>query len=82
MDLLFVFKLSYILIIFYTQMDKGEKKTPMDADAKARIMRAEGKKNDGKFEKGDWAGRAQSAADKNEKKSQNEDAETGKAKDK
>ena len=63
-------------------MDKGGKKTPMDADAKARIMSTEGKKNDGKYEKGDWASRAQSAADKNENKSQNEDAETGKAKDK
>ena len=38
----------------------------MDKEAAARIQSAEAKKNDGKVEKGGFAARAQSAADKNE----------------
>ena len=44
------------------------KKTPMDQPAKARIMAAQAKKNDGQIEKGTFAARAQSAADKNDPK--------------
>ena len=48
-------------------MDGGDKKkTPTDQEAKARIMKAEAKKNDGKIEKDGHAARAQRAADKNE----------------
>ena len=41
-------------------------KTLMDAEAKARIMSAEGKKSGGEYEPGGWPARGQSAADKNE----------------
>ena len=44
--------------------DRGDKKvTPMDQDAKARIMSSEYKGNSGRAT--DWSSRAQSAADKN-----------------
>ena len=43
----------------------GGKKTPMDQEAKARIMSSEAKKSDGQVSKGSFAARAQSAADKN-----------------
>lgn len=46
----------------------GGKKTPMDADAKARIMSAEGKRSGGHYDKGGWPARGQSAADKNANK--------------
>ena len=45
---------------------EGKPKTEMDKEAAARIQSAEAKKNDGKVEKGGFAARAQSAADKNE----------------
>ena len=49
-----------------SQKSEGKPKTKMDKDAAARIQSAEAKKNDGKVEKGGFAARAQSAADKNE----------------
>ena len=48
------------------QKSEGKPKTEMDKEAAARIQSAEAKKNDGKVEKGGFAARAQSAADKNE----------------
>ncbi|MFH2111196.1 MAG: hypothetical protein ABIJ47_08065 [Candidatus Bathyarchaeota archaeon] len=39
----------------------------MTSEAAARIQSAEAKKGDGKVEKGSFAARAQSAADKNKK---------------
>ena len=48
------------------QKSEGKPKTKMDKEAAARIQSAEAKKNDGKVEKGGFAARAQSAADKNE----------------
>ena len=48
------------------QRSEGKPKTKMDKEAAARIQSAEAKKNDGKVEKGGFAARAQSAADKNE----------------
>ena len=47
-------------------MSDKEKRTPMDEEAKERIMSREYKKNDGKST--DWSERAQRAADKNESK--------------
>ena len=49
-----------------SQKSEGKPKTKMDKEAAARIQSAEAKKNDGKVEKGGFAARAQSAADKNE----------------
>ena len=46
--------------------EKPHTKTPMDAEAKSRIMSAEGKKSGGVYESGGWPARGQSAADKNE----------------
>lgn len=46
-------------------MDGDKKKTPMNEAAKERIMAAEGKRNEGQYEKGGWPARAQRAADKN-----------------
>ena len=44
--------------------DRSDKRTPMDQEAKARIMSTEYKRNDGMAT--DWSRRAQSAADRNE----------------
>lgn len=44
------------------------KKTPMTPEAAARIQSAEARKQDGKVESGGFAGRAQSAAAKNQSK--------------
>ena len=49
-------------------MDNGEKKTPMDAEAKSRIMSAEAKKKNGQIEEGSFPARAQAAADRNDAK--------------
>jgi hypothetical protein len=51
-------------------MEGGDKKTPMDQDAKARIMRANAKKpeNEGETKAGSFPARAQAAADKNANK--------------
>ena len=47
-------------------MDGGGKKHPMTQDAKARIMSTQAKQHGGQTEKGSFAARTQSAADKNE----------------
>ena len=54
--------------------EKPKEITPMDEEAKRRIMSADGKKNDG--EVSEWVSRVQSAADKNENAKKKE--ETGK----
>jgi len=43
-----------------------DKKTPMDQDAKARIMALEATKSGGGVEKGSFGARAQAAADMHE----------------
>ena len=49
-------------------MDGGKKSTPMDQEAKARIMSSQAAKTGGKTEAVSFPARAQSAADKNEGK--------------
>ena len=46
-------------------MDGGGKKHPMTQDDKSRIMSSQAKQHGGQTEKGSFAARAQSAADKN-----------------
>ena len=49
---------------------EGKKSTPMDGEAKSRIMSSAGKQSGGQYEKGGWPARGQSAADKNEAKNE------------
>lgn len=49
-------------------MSDTQKKTPMDQTAKARIMSTQAKQHGGITDKGSFAARAQSAADKNANK--------------
>lgn len=57
--------------------DDTKKKVQMDEEAKKRMMRAEGKKNDGIFDKDGHIPRIQSAADNNEKKKKEAEGEEG-----
>jgi hypothetical protein len=61
---------NYVSASKILRMDGGGKKTPMDQDAKARIMSANAKKpeNEGQTKPGTFPARAQSAADKNANK--------------
>lgn len=51
-----------------SQKSGGEPKNPMTKEAAARIQGAEAKKHGGGVRKGDFAPRAQAAADKRENK--------------